>query len=95
MKIARYASQGKTDKIIAELQKLDLNDKRGTWGYFANKFVSWLEDMDSKAPFTIMIKGNSKLPFYAFSNLPIVNCPGAGECASISVFPSSAKHSSR
>lgn len=32
------------------------------------------------AAFTIFAEGNSKLPFYAFSTLPGVTCPGAGEC---------------
>jgi hypothetical protein len=31
-------------------------------------------------PFTVFAEGNSKLPFYAFSTLPGVTCPGAGEC---------------
>src|SRR5262249_38268511 len=29
----------------------------------------------------VFSKGNAKLPFWAFSALPIVTCPGAGECA--------------
>jgi hypothetical protein len=80
MKIAGYAAKGKTEKIIEVLSQLDLTDKRGTWGYFANKFIPFLKDTTSTAPFTIFAKGNSKLPFYSFSNLPIVNCPGRGEC---------------
>ena len=32
------------------------------------------------AAFTVFAEGNSKLPFYAFSTLPGVTCPGAGEC---------------
>jgi hypothetical protein len=32
------------------------------------------------AAFSVFAKGNSKLPFYAFSTLPGVTCPGAGEC---------------
>ena len=28
-----------------------------------------------------MPDGNKKLPFYAYSTLPVVNCPGRGECA--------------
>jgi hypothetical protein len=81
MKIAGYASQGKNQKIIDLLCLLDLTDKRGTWGYFAKKFLPFLKDTNTKAPFSMFAKGNSKLPFYAFSNLPIVNCPGKGECA--------------
>ena len=30
--------------------------------------------------FAIFTKGNSKLPFYSFSTLPGVTCPGAGDC---------------
>ena len=30
--------------------------------------------------FSVFAEGNSKLPFYAFSTLPGVTCPGAGEC---------------
>lgn len=33
-----------------------------------------------KPEFTIFAEGNSKLPFIAFSTLPGVTCPGAGEC---------------
>lgn len=32
------------------------------------------------AAFSVFAEGNSKLPFYAFSTLPGVTCPGAGEC---------------
>jgi hypothetical protein len=37
--------------------------------------------MAGAPPFTIFAKGNSKLPFYAFSALPFVTCPGMGACA--------------
>ncbi len=30
--------------------------------------------------YTIFTKGNGKLPFYSFSSLPGVTCPGAGDC---------------
>ncbi len=30
--------------------------------------------------FKIFTKGNGKLPFYSFSSLPGVTCPGAGDC---------------
>lgn len=58
------------------------DEERSTWQFYTVKFLEWLNDIDNaKVPFTIFAKGNSKLPFYSFSNLPIVNCPGAGECA--------------
>lgn len=33
-----------------------------------------------RAGYTIFAKGNSKLPFYSYSELPQFTCPGAGEC---------------
>ena len=31
-------------------------------------------------PHNIFVEGNSKLPFWSFSTLPGVDCPGAGDC---------------
>lgn len=42
--------------------------------------VKFKRMLAGEVPFTIFAKGNSKLPFYAFSTLPGVTCPGAGEC---------------
>ena len=57
--------------------------KKGTWAFYAQKLLSWLEgDMEGKPPFSIFIsKGNSKLPFCAFSSLALADCPGKGKCA--------------
>ena len=45
------------------------------------KFRTWLKDpVKNKPPYTIFAKGNKKLPFWAFSTLPDVTCPGAGDC---------------
>lgn len=52
--------------------------KKGTWGYFAQNMIAFLRD--GKPRFTIFAKGNGKLPFSAFSVLPLVSCPGAGAC---------------
>ena len=53
--------------------------KKGTWAHHALKFQYFL---DSKEPaFTLFADGNKKLSFKAWSVLPIVSCPGAGECA--------------
>lgn len=32
-------------------------------------------------PYKIFTKGNSKLPFYSYSELSLATCPGKGECA--------------
>lgn len=45
------------------------------------KFRTWLSDpIKNKPPYAIFAKGNVKLPFWSFSTLPGVTCPGAGEC---------------
>lgn len=56
--------------------------KRGTWKYFLLRFAAALES--GALPHEIFAaEGNVKLPFVAFSTLPIVTCPGAGACAGI------------
>ncbi len=53
---------------------------RGTW---RKAFVDFANSIDAgKIPSSIFaMKGNIKLPFIAFSTLPVVTCPGAGDCA--------------
>ena len=54
--------------------------KKGTWGFFANRFKSLLLN-NRDVPFSIFASGgNSKLPFVSFSTIPGATCPGAGEC---------------
>lgn len=56
--------------------------KRGTWKYYFLRFAMVLEE--GMLPHDIFaMEGNVKLPFVAFSTLPIVTCPGAGACAGI------------
>ena len=66
--------------LLREMAKVT-TDKVGTWGYHAAKLVRWIDaGMEGPLPFRIFVKGNSKLPFWAISSLPVVNCPGAGDC---------------
>ena len=54
------------------------NEPGVNWHRDLNKLKTFLKD---RKPFTeILAKGNGKLPFLAFSVLPGVTCPGAGEC---------------
>ncbi len=54
--------------------------KRGTWKYFLTRAAVSLRN--GIIPFEVFaMNGNVKLPFVAFSTLPIVTCPGAGDCA--------------
>jgi hypothetical protein len=53
--------------------------KRGTWKYFLSRAAVSLRN--GIIPFEVFaMEGNVKLPFVAFSTLPIVTCPGAGDC---------------
>lgn len=56
--------------------------KRGTWAYYAKRLRKWIaRGMDGQTPFSIFREnGNKKLPFYAFSSCPGIDCPGAGAC---------------
>ena len=74
-------------EIIAEARRI-ANRLRGskrkprTWKWSFHRFADMLED--GELPHCIFEeKGNIKLPFAAFSTLPIVTCPGAGACAGI------------
>lgn len=81
LKIARLTAQGKYQEIIDILDQYPAH-KKGSWGHLAQtKLIPFLKNPDVEAPFTIFTKGNSKLPFFSFSNLPLVNCPGKGDCA--------------
>ena len=58
------------------------NQKRGTWAYFAQKLLKWVDGgMTGIPPFSVIVaNGNKKLPFFAFSSLAIADCPGKGTC---------------
>ena len=69
--------------LTEEGKVLTKSGKPGGTSYLRaiSKFREWLKDPVSKpTPFKIWAKGNSKLPFWAFSTLPGTTCPGAGDC---------------
>lgn len=60
---------------------------RGAWRENLTRLAGILRNLadghEAHRPFTILTRGNSKLPFVAFSALPGDRfCPGAGECLS-------------
>ncbi len=57
--------------------------RRGTWKFFLVRFARAL-DAGTLPHEIFAMEGNVKLPFVAFSTLPVVTCPGAGACAGIS-----------
>lgn len=45
------------------------------------QMIDWLEDPTGRRPpFTIFTEGSSKLPFFQWSTVPGLTCPGAGKC---------------
>lgn len=78
--IARLTDQGKYSEIVDILRRFP-SDRKGTWGWNGAKLIPFLQDTSTPVPYSIFSEGNSKLPFFSFSNLPLVNCPGKGECA--------------
>jgi hypothetical protein len=82
MQFAKFASQRKYAELVTELRKIRKTRDHRKWGFNAHKLADWIESgMENEAPYTVFIKGNSKLPFYAFSALPFVTCPGMGTCS--------------
>jgi len=79
LKLAKLTAAKKYQDVVNIISTFPDNG-RSSWGEAAKKFIPFLLDRSIAAPYRIFTKGNSKLPFYSFSNLPIVNCPGKGEC---------------
>jgi hypothetical protein len=69
--------------MTEDYKNLTKSGRPGGTAYLAaiKKFRTWLKDpVANKPPYQIFMKGNKKLPFWAFSTLPGVTCPGAGDC---------------
>ena len=67
-KITRQAKEQEREGYIRAYSKLE-------------EFLSnIIEHADYSPKFSVFVKGNGKLPFLSFSNAPIVNCMGMGEC---------------
>lgn len=79
--LAVAVQTGGTVEISRALYTLQTDDAFSTVGW--QKAFNLLADVfaDNKPRFSIFaLQGNEKLPFVAFSTLPGVTCPGAGEC---------------
>ena len=56
----------------------------GSWPGVFRKILAMLKTLDTGKPlekpaFKVLAQGNSKLPFWSFSSMPILDCPGRGE----------------
>lgn len=78
--IAADLIKGVTDSSLRFLADDPLRAlSRGTWENVVSKLVTVARE--PQAAFSIFTEGNGKLPFYCFSSMAILDCPGAGECA--------------
>ena len=79
--LASIVQNGSIDAIIGSFASLRADERFQTIGW-QRSFAKLSRVFATGKPMLTVIKsdGNSKLPFYAFSSLPGVTCPGAGEC---------------
>ena len=75
--VVQTGTEGEIVNAFTTLKASPLFASKG-WQAAMTKFATVI--FDNAVPFTILAEGNGKLPFFAFSTLPGVTCPGAGEC---------------
>lgn len=80
--LAQVIQTGSIDTIKNAVVSIKANPVFAGKTKWQNRFDKFLNMIDTGIPAWTIIKanGNSKLPFYAFSVLPGVTCPGAGDC---------------
>ena len=82
--IARVAATGDYAATAKALNRLIHYGRKTTPGgdfhRIGLRFRRWLLAPSQPLPNQIFAIGNDKLPFVAFSTLPVVTCPGAGAC---------------
>lgn len=85
MKLARLAASGSIGTITKKIQSIVNHTKKSPsgngWKENLQKILDFLKRNGSPSFQVFIPDGNRKLPFFAYSTLPVVNCPGKGECA--------------
>ena len=85
MRLAEMAAAVATDADVIALAHEIRRVTRaagGHWWKFGRRTADFLEARgELKSPLRLFARGNGKLPFFAWSVLPLVTCPGAGTCA--------------
>ena len=77
--VARAIASGERDAALAAIDAALAGETGAHWLRDLNKLRAVIET--GEPAFTIIAKGNGKLPFWAFSSLPGRGfCPGAGAC---------------
>lgn len=85
MRLAELAAAVSGPGDVQELARVVRGSTRaagGDWWHWGSQVADWLEsDGELEPPFALFARGNGKLPFFCWSTLPVVTCPGAGDCA--------------
>lgn len=76
LRLAKLGSRLELDTLRSDLEQMELT---GHWRKYADYLIDFIDT--GKPRFSVFAKGNSKLPFYSFSALPIYTCPGLAQCA--------------
>jgi len=76
--LALVVQNGSISEINNALSVAELQFTGKAWALNFEKLRGVINTLNPA--YTIFAKGNSKLPFYSFSTLPSVTCPGAGTC---------------
>lgn len=86
-RIANYIrtkeAAGKTPDPKMIVPKEQVKNLHLTSAYWkpVNQMIDWLKDpVNKQPPFTIFTEGSIKLPFFQWSTVPGLTCPGAGKC---------------
>jgi hypothetical protein len=80
LEFAHMCQNASLEEILAYAENQAATNTGKAWKEYFGKLASWLKGGELAAVI-FNLSGNSKLPFAAFSTLPIVTCPGAGDCA--------------
>ena len=81
--IAQAIQSGNQTAAISAIDALidqKTHEKKKAWIRELNKLRAFIMGSASAPCAIFKLDGNSKLPFAAFSSLPGVTCPGAGDC---------------
>lgn len=83
MQLAQLANN--PTELTKELYAIANDKSEGvSWKKESLKLAMWLDSgMKAEPIYKVFSKGNMKIPFKEFSTLPIVTCPGFGDCGNI------------
>lgn len=76
--LMKLATEAVTDTLGLRMSLIRLTDLSQGWQSNVDKMLDMLRTGTPR--YTLFVKGNSKLPFFSWSTLPLVTCPGMGVC---------------